>query len=113
MGAQARVHEYASPVLLRHVVEKAISNDERSVVVMALVSYVCSARVAKVASVRVSDMRDSGYAVLWNSKTGDEGWQRRLVPQWLRLFVEWIYDWAGKVVVREMICFFLRETQAH
>ena len=93
-GAQAGVQEYASPVLLRHLVEKAVSNDERSVVVMALVSYVCFLRVAEAASVRVGVVRDTGYVVFWNSKTGDEGWQRRLVPKWLRPFVEWIYEWA-------------------
>ena len=87
-GAQAGVQEYASPVLLRHLVEKAVSNDERSVVVMALVSYVCFLRVAEAASVRVGDVRDSGYVVFWNSKNGDEGWLRRPVPKWLRPFVE-------------------------
>ena len=93
-GAQAGVQEYASPVLLRHLVEKAVSNDERLVGVMALVSYVCFLRVAEAASVLVGDVRDSGYVVFWNSKTGDEGWQRRPVPKWLRPFVEWIYEWA-------------------
>ena len=61
--AQAGVQEYASPVLLRHLVEKTRSNDEQSVVVMAVVSYVCFLRVAEAASLRVGDVRDSEHVV--------------------------------------------------
>ena len=49
--AQAGVHEYATPVMFCYVVEKTVSDDERAVVVMALVSEVCFLRVAEAASV--------------------------------------------------------------
>ena len=89
-GAQ----EYANPVMLRHLVEAAKSADDRAVVAMALVSYVCFLRVAEAASVRAGDVRDSCYVAFWNSKTGDEGWQRRPVPEWLRPYVQWLLEWA-------------------
>ena len=93
-GAQSGAQEYASPVMLRHLVEAAKSADDRAVVAMALVSYVCFLRVAEAASVRAGDVRDSCYVVFWNSKTGDEGWQQRPVPEWLRPYVEWLLEWA-------------------
>ena len=76
-GAQAGVQQYASPVMLPHLVDRTTSDGERAVVAMALVSYVCFLPVAEVASVRVGDVRDSSSLVFWNSKTGHEGWQRR------------------------------------
>ena len=93
-GAQSSAQEYASPVMLRHLVEAAKSADDRAVVAMALVSYVCFLRVAEAAIVRAGDVRDSCYVVFWNSKTGDEGWQRRPVPEWLRPYVKWLLEWA-------------------
>ena len=93
-GAQSGAQEYASPVMLRHLVEAAKSADDRAVVAMALVSYLCFLRVAKAASVRAGDVRDRCYVVFWNSKTGDEGWQRRPIPEWLRPYVEWLLEWA-------------------
>ena len=93
-GAQSGAQEYADPVMLRHLVEAAKSADDRAVVAIALVSYVCFLRVAEAASVRAGDVRDSCYVVFWNSKTGDEGWQRRPVPEWLRPYVEWLLEWA-------------------
>ena len=93
-GAQAGAQEYASPVMLRNLVEKAVSESDQAVVAMALISYVCFLRVAEAASVRAGDVRDSHSLLFWNTKTGTEGWQRRPVPPWLRPFVEWVYDWA-------------------
>ena len=39
---------------------------------------------------------DSCYVVFWNTKTIDEGCQRWLVPRWLRLFLDWLYEWTEK-----------------
>ena len=80
--------------MLRHLVEAAKSADDRAVVAMALVSYVCFLRVAEATSVRAGDAPDSCYVVFGNSKTGDEGWQWRPVPEWLRPYVEWLLEWT-------------------
>ena len=93
-GAQSDAQESASPLMLRRHVEAAKSADGRAVVVPALVSYVCFLRVAEAASVRAGVVRDDCYVAFWNSKTGDEGWQRRSVPEWLRPYVEWLLEWA-------------------
>ena len=82
-GAQAGVQEYASPAMLRHLVDRTTLDGDRAVVAMALVSYVCFLRAAEAASVRVGDVCDSSSLVFWNSKTGHEGWQRRPVPPWV------------------------------
>ena len=50
-GAQSGAQEYASLVMLQHLVEAAKLADDRAVVAMALVSYVCILRVAQAASV--------------------------------------------------------------
>ena len=44
-GAQSGAQEYACPVMLRHLVESAKSADDRAVVAMVLVSYVCFLQV--------------------------------------------------------------------
>ena len=104
--AQAEVQEYASPVMLRHLVDRTTSDGERAVVAMALLSYVCFLRVAEFASVWVGDVRDSSSLVFWNSETGHEGWHRRPVPPWVRPFVEWLHKWAeGRGCARDDLLF--------
>ena len=93
--AQAGAELCASLAILQHLACGDRSNGDRAVVVAALVSYAFLFRVAEMASVCVMDVLDLGVVAFWNSKTRDEGRQRRPVPGWLRPYLAWASQWAA------------------
>ena len=96
-GAKPGVHDYATPKMLRHLWQRADTEEDRAFVALIFVSWICFWRVGEAASVRPFDLLEAGGVSFYRTKSGgSKGWHGRPLFKFGMSWAGYLSDYCGR-----------------